>query len=405
MGADAALLKYLPIDMVRIDRLAEEHRHTTARPYQMFFGSIPQESIEEPAQHIRILLHIGQGDGSPDIRYHIFGDDGYPTRMISAKDAAMYTQVDPAFTFLIEPEGIIGSKARAMVRYCFIAKKANRKNMWRINDQLIKDLVAACRTAQTNSGRRLAMLHPARRSKLELEQDLQRGPQSFEEGFMQSVANINSRGDRSRRKSLKATLPVRSDDQEGAANHSFVGGRVMRATRAPTRATSRGASRANDNDNNTSIRDKDVENSGLNLYNTQLPTSQSTVAGEQREDSFEQSNHNASGDQSSGFIATHTKLLDEDVGYTTSIERNTIEQAMVAQEIERQEQRLLELKKEERKLKNERKRAKDRLKDLHHTLSEREKGLLAYGMQLGSKNIKRVRISEGHEGDNGNESQ
>jgi hypothetical protein len=181
MGNDAALLDYLAVDMIRIKPLAEENRHESARPYQMYVGKFPQDHDKAPIKHVRILLHIGPADGAPDIRYHVFSDEGYSLGFIKAKDAFEEAEIYPPFASLVEPGGITESKVRAMVRYCFLVKRANLKNLWTINDQFIKDLIAACKTAQASSASSQLVSQPVSRGMSELERDLRNRPASYED--------------------------------------------------------------------------------------------------------------------------------------------------------------------------------------------------------------------------------
>jgi hypothetical protein len=74
MGNHADLLRYLPIDSVRIEHLSEDIRPASAIPYQMHFGTIWEPSTA--AGQIRILLRIGPMKGPPEIRYHVLAHHG-----------------------------------------------------------------------------------------------------------------------------------------------------------------------------------------------------------------------------------------------------------------------------------------------------------------------------------------
>jgi hypothetical protein len=146
MGTHADLLRYLPVDSVRIEHLGEDIRPASAIPYQMHFGMIGEPS--DAAGQVRILLRIGPLQGPPEIRYHVLTRNGDLKRLISAARACQEAEVEPAFRCIREGSVMDDVKVRALVKYYFLARKGDLRTMWLVNDMFIKELVSACQIAK-----------------------------------------------------------------------------------------------------------------------------------------------------------------------------------------------------------------------------------------------------------------
>jgi hypothetical protein len=157
MGNQAELLRYLPLDHVRIEQLSEDIRPASAIPYQMHFGEIGE--LSDAAGQVRILLRIGPMQGPPEVRYHILSRNGALTRTISAARSCQEVVPDTAFQCIAEGRGIDEVKARAVARYYFLARKVDLRTMWPINDKFISELVSACQVAERSFGRPIAREH------------------------------------------------------------------------------------------------------------------------------------------------------------------------------------------------------------------------------------------------------
>jgi hypothetical protein len=91
---------------------------------------------------------------------------------------------------------------------------------------------------------------------------------------------------------------------------------------------------------------------------------------------------------------SYGKLFSDETRYNSTLEKNKTEQAMVFEEIQKQQEKLAALKAEEKRVQSERKRGMDEKERLHQSLTETERALLKYGIQLGESKSKRVRLCE-----------
>jgi hypothetical protein len=148
MGDNAALLKYLPIELVRIDAASNQKQPTTALPYHMHFGHI--KNGLHNATYIRIILCVGALKGPPEQRYRKFSRLGELEGYLSAHDAARDAIPASAFRGIKRNGGMDPAQLRAVVRYYFIAKKLDIPVIWPVDVHFIKDLVAACRLAKAH---------------------------------------------------------------------------------------------------------------------------------------------------------------------------------------------------------------------------------------------------------------
>lgn len=96
------------------------------------------------------------------------------------------------------------------------------------------------------------------------------------------------------------------------------------------------------------------------------------------------------------FIATYSQLLEDDAQHQEKLKEIQKAQNIVTQEIQRQQDKLNKLRNDEDRVEQARKRGKDKQDDLRHGLSESERALLAYGIQLGSRSTKRARFGGEH---------
>jgi len=85
-------------------------------------------------------------------------------------------------------------------------------------------------------------------------------------------------------------------------------------------------------------------------------------------------------------------MIENEEACSATLEDNRVRQAQVAEELAEKQKELAALREEETKLKGEQKQGKNAKKRLRHTLSERERGLIEFGIELALH--KRARLSE-----------
>jgi hypothetical protein len=143
MGKAASLLDYLPFNKVRIEHMADKQRPTTALPYKIHLGQIPN-GRQSPI-NIDILLCVGQLGGPPELRYKKVSRHDEIIGPISAVDAARQVMPAAAFKGMKENGSLDSLKVRAVVRYYFLASKVDVPTMWPVEYVFIRDLTAAYR--------------------------------------------------------------------------------------------------------------------------------------------------------------------------------------------------------------------------------------------------------------------
>jgi hypothetical protein len=150
MADHADLLRYLPVDSVRIEHLSESQPRKT-HPYRIHFGTLQGAGSTE--DQVGVLLSRRDKEGSLKLKYMvstIYGDDkGY----VSVADAIKLAKPARAFGGIVEADGIDWMKLRAVVRYYFIANKIDLPSTWSLDGMFIKELILACKVAESNAGR------------------------------------------------------------------------------------------------------------------------------------------------------------------------------------------------------------------------------------------------------------
>jgi hypothetical protein len=92
-------------------------------------------------------------------------------------------------------------------------------------------------------------------------------------------------------------------------------------------------------------------------------------------------------------------MVDQKERYNSTLKRNKIEQAMITEEIQKQQAKLAALRAEEKKVQNERKWGMEEKERLCQSLPENERAFLNYGLELGMRKDKRAKLSEDGVGD------
>lgn len=149
MGANSDLLRYLPLETVRINHVGEKGRPPGVVGYLLHFGQIPNG--RHNLTDIGILLCVGPAGGPPIQHFRRLSRHGEIIEPISAQDAIR--QVVPASAFkIIKENGCMElNMVRIVIRYYFIAKKVALPSMWSIDNAFIKELTAACRLAKAKA--------------------------------------------------------------------------------------------------------------------------------------------------------------------------------------------------------------------------------------------------------------
>jgi hypothetical protein len=98
-------------------------------------------------------------------------------------------------------------------------------------------------------------------------------------------------------------------------------------------------------------------------------------------------------------------MLENEEQYSLELKKNSTEQIMTAELIQKCQEKLATLQAEEKNIKNKRQRGMDEKKRLRESLSEPERAFLSYGIELGKKSNKRAKLGEDllSDGDNAEE--
>jgi hypothetical protein len=150
MGPDAALLKYLTLEKVRLERFNDiKSERSTALPVKLHFGQIPNG--RRSPKNVAILLCVPSGEEkTPEQQYNIFTRVGKLEKMISAADAIHTATYASSFACIKRGGAMDAGYLRSVAKYYFIALRVDMPTLWPVDATFIKHLTAACRLARAN---------------------------------------------------------------------------------------------------------------------------------------------------------------------------------------------------------------------------------------------------------------
>ncbi|KAH7087467.1 hypothetical protein FB567DRAFT_525089 [Paraphoma chrysanthemicola] len=153
MGSDAALLNYLPLEKVRLERFDDaKSERSTALPTKLHYGQIPNG--RRSPKNVAILLCVSsKEDKPPEQQYNVFTRAGKLENRISISEAIRTANYGSSFTCIKSIKGMEPDYLRSVVKYYFIALRVDIPTIWTVDATFIKHLTAACRLARANLSR------------------------------------------------------------------------------------------------------------------------------------------------------------------------------------------------------------------------------------------------------------
>jgi hypothetical protein len=150
LGSDVDLLKYLPLERVRIERFNDiKSERPTALPVKLHFGQIPNRRLNP--MNVAILLTVpASQDKPPEQRYNVFSRLGNLERSMSVAEAIRTVKFASAFRCLKGAGRMESNYLRTVAKYYFIASRVDMPILWTVDATFIKELIAACRLARAN---------------------------------------------------------------------------------------------------------------------------------------------------------------------------------------------------------------------------------------------------------------
>jgi predicted DNA-binding protein YlxM (UPF0122 family) len=94
------------------------------------------------------------------------------------------------------------------------------------------------------------------------------------------------------------------------------------------------------------------------------------------------------------FISSYHELANKNDVSVNAIKRNRSEQAALTQEIEAKQKKLYELQEHEKRLQAEQMQGKNEKKRLWESLSQRDRALFKFGLQVAREGNKRIKFSD-----------
>lgn len=396
MGENAYLLAYLRVDRVRIEPVQEKNKPSTALPYRMHFGSIPNSRYSPT--NVSVLLCVGPAGGPPEQRYRTITRLGEIVGSLSAGKAA--TEVVPASAFwdIKERGSMDPMKVRAVIRYYFIAMKVELPLVWPIDLIFIKELTAACRLAKVQFDRRTehkidnlstsnvgtapTVAYPAA-SPLGYDR---KGRSSVQEHLNQNNPGVG----------IQDGLYAPTCNPSGTTAYPRLNWNLSSFTAASSRAprtrepprpltaNQRILSPSVTADDCNIARDVEDTQPLVGRFRFRLPTFT---------DVAQQSVSRVETQEPIDFISSYRKITDDEESHSAALEHNRVQQTGLAQELKGLQSRMNVLRDEESAIKQGCKKGWNEKKHLRHTLSDRERALLKFGIELERKN-KRVKLSD-----------